>query len=125
MDESHFGINVVWTRSPGIGGSIKQKLDDFVVEERPLPFVEGNAGTAFLVEKRGLDTFETIQKIARALPTTYMFENMRSMIFSGNVQYDQIVLSYGLNAFYGVLAVWFFYRTFRVAKEKGLLVKYY
>ena len=67
MDESHFGINVVWTRSPGIGGSIKQKLDDFVVEERPLPFVEGNAGTAFLVEKRGLDTFETIQKIARAL----------------------------------------------------------
>ncbi|OGG12435.1 hypothetical protein A2875_01765 [Candidatus Gottesmanbacteria bacterium RIFCSPHIGHO2_01_FULL_46_14] len=64
------------------------------------------------------------QRIALVLPTTYIFENMRLMIFSGSVRVDQIVLSYALNLFYGVCAVVFFYRTFRVAKDKGLLVKY-
>lgn len=65
------------------------------------------------------------QRIALALPTTYIFENMRSMIFTGTVRMDQIALSFGLNLLYGVGAIIFFYRTFRVAKEKGLLVKYY
>lgn len=64
------------------------------------------------------------QKIAYLLPTTYIFENMRMMIFGGTVRVDQIVLSYGLNVVYGIGSIIFFYRTFRVAKEKGLLVKY-
>mgnify|MGYP001582756398 CR=1 FL=1 len=64
------------------------------------------------------------QRIALVLPTTYIFENMRSMIFTGTVRMDQIALSFGLNVLYGVAAIVFFYRTFRVAKEKGLLVKY-
>lgn len=64
------------------------------------------------------------QSIAYALPTTYMFENMRSMIFSQTVRIDQVILSFGLNVMYGALAIWFFYRTFRVAKKNGSLVKY-
>lgn len=67
FEDSYFGISLHWTKAPGIGGSIKQKLEDFVVEEIPLEFEKGDAGVAFLVEKRGLDTFETIHKIARAL----------------------------------------------------------
>ena len=46
------------------------------------------------------------------------------MIFTGTIRADEIALSFGLNILYGAVAVWFFYRTFRVAKEKGLLVKY-
>lgn len=64
------------------------------------------------------------QYIAYALPTTYIFENMRSMLMTQSVRVDQIVLSYGLNAIYGAVAIWFFYRTFTYAKVKGLLVKY-
>ncbi|QQG39688.1 MAG: tRNA pseudouridine(13) synthase TruD [Candidatus Aenigmatarchaeota archaeon] len=67
MDEKDFGILLYWTRAPGIGGKIKQKMEDFVVEEMPLEFTEGDAFTALFVEKRGLDTFETTQRIAKAL----------------------------------------------------------
>lgn len=64
------------------------------------------------------------QNIAYALPTTYIFENMRNMIFTGAVDVGQVALSYLLNAVYGAIAIVIFYRTFRVAKDKGLLVKY-
>lgn len=62
--------------------------------------------------------------VAYAIPTTYIFENMRNMIFTGSVDVGQVVLSYLLNVAYGTIAVVIFYRTFRVAKVKGLLVKY-
>lgn len=64
------------------------------------------------------------QYIAYALPTTYIFENMRSMLLTQTVRVDEIVLSFGLNVIYGSIAIWFFYRTFTYAKIKGLLVKY-
>lgn len=67
MDDSHFGILLYWTRTSGIGGIIKQKLEDFVVEEIPLEFPEGETHVAFLVEKRGVSTFDAIQRIARWL----------------------------------------------------------
>ncbi|MGC9333119.1 MAG: tRNA pseudouridine(13) synthase TruD [Anaerolineae bacterium] len=53
---------------PGTGGSIKDRVEDFVVEELPLydPCGEG-LHTFFEIEKRGLSTFHAVRSIARAL----------------------------------------------------------
>jgi len=53
---------------PGIGGTIKERVEDFVVEELPLylPVGEGEH-TFFEIRKVGLSTFEAIAAIARAL----------------------------------------------------------
>ncbi|OGG29543.1 hypothetical protein A2973_03885 [Candidatus Gottesmanbacteria bacterium RIFCSPLOWO2_01_FULL_49_10] len=65
------------------------------------------------------------QRIALFLPTTYIFENLRRMVFGQSIRVEDIAVSFGLNMVYGVLSIWFFYRTFRYAKKEGLLVKYY
>lgn len=53
---------------PGIGGTIKEEVEDFVVEELPLyePAGEGEH-TFFEIRKQGLSTFQAIEAIARAL----------------------------------------------------------
>jgi tRNA pseudouridine13 synthase len=53
---------------PGIGGRIKEKVEDFVVEELPLyaPAGEGEH-TFFEIRKQGLSTFQAVGTIARAL----------------------------------------------------------
>jgi tRNA pseudouridine13 synthase len=52
---------------PGIGGVIKQRRDDFLVEEQPLyePCGEGEHLYLF-IEKRGLTTPELVRRVARA-----------------------------------------------------------
>ena len=53
---------------PGIGGVIKDRPEDFVVEELPLYPPSGEGGhTFFGVRKTGLSTFRAVDKIARAL----------------------------------------------------------
>jgi tRNA pseudouridine13 synthase len=53
---------------PGIGGSIKERVEDFIVEEIPLyqPRGEGQH-TFFEIQKAGLSTFQAVQAIARGL----------------------------------------------------------
>ncbi len=53
---------------PGIGGSIKEQLEDFVVEELPLyaPAGEGEH-TFFEIRKTGLSTFQAVRAVAQAL----------------------------------------------------------
>ncbi len=53
---------------PGIGGTIKERVEDFVVEELPLypPIGEGEH-TFFEIRKVGLSTFEAIAAVAQAL----------------------------------------------------------
>lgn len=53
---------------PGIGGAIKQQLEDFCVEELPLysPGGEGHH-TFFEIRKEGISTFQAVQIIADAL----------------------------------------------------------
>lgn len=65
------------------------------------------------------------QDIAYFLPTTYLFENMRSAMAQGVIYPDQLVLSFGLNILYFGLSLLFFYRTFDYAKMQGLLIKNY
>lgn len=53
---------------PGIGGTIKERVEDFVVEELPL-YPPGGEGehTFFEIQKTGLSTFAAVRAIARAL----------------------------------------------------------
>jgi tRNA pseudouridine13 synthase len=53
---------------PGIGGVIKEQVQDFVVEELPLYPASGQGEhTFFEIEKTGLSTFEAVRLIAQAL----------------------------------------------------------
>jgi tRNA pseudouridine13 synthase len=53
---------------PGIGGVIKEHIEDFVVEELPL-YAPAGAGehTFFEIQKAGLSTFQAVRDLARAL----------------------------------------------------------
>ncbi|HWE04986.1 MAG TPA: tRNA pseudouridine(13) synthase TruD [Tepidisphaeraceae bacterium] len=53
---------------PGIGGSIKQRHDDFFVQEIPLYEPSGEGEHVFCeIQKTGLSTFDAIDRIAAAL----------------------------------------------------------
>lgn len=53
---------------PGVGGSIKNRVDDFVVEEIPRYEACGEGTHVFfMIEKRGLTTRDAIGRISRAL----------------------------------------------------------
>ncbi|MDA1193071.1 MAG: tRNA pseudouridine(13) synthase TruD, partial [Candidatus Poribacteria bacterium] len=50
---------------PGIGGMLKRHPEDFVVDEVPLYEAAGEGRHTYLtIEKRGLSTFEAVQRIA-------------------------------------------------------------
>jgi tRNA pseudouridine13 synthase len=53
---------------PGIGGTIKERVEDFVVEEIPLYAPSGTGQhTFFEIRKEGIPTFQAVRLIARAL----------------------------------------------------------
>ena len=53
---------------PGIGGAIKQRAEDFFVQEIPLYEASGEGEHVYCeVQKIGLPTFEAVHRIARAL----------------------------------------------------------
>ena len=61
--------------------------------------------------------------IAMALPSTYLFENMRRIMNGQPVDMTGLGTSFGLNVLYLVLALWIFYRAFAQAKVRGTLAK--
>jgi len=64
-----------------------------------------------------------LQYVAYILPSTYVFEGMRTIIATGTLPLMPMVISFALNVVYLVLVMWFFYAMFRVVKKKGLLLK--
>lgn len=64
-----------------------------------------------------------LQPVAWALPTSYVFEGMRKVLFEGVFDSGYFLSAVGLNVFYLLLGSWIFYRTFRVARERGLLLQ--
>ncbi len=65
-----------------------------------------------------------MQYIAKALPTSYIFEGMRQVLRSGKFDLNGLVIASGLNVLYLVLAMLFFKRSFRKAQESGMIVKF-
>ncbi|KKQ01446.1 MAG: hypothetical protein US11_C0008G0003 [Candidatus Roizmanbacteria bacterium GW2011_GWA2_36_23] len=63
------------------------------------------------------------QKISLILPSSYVFEEMRSILFSGNINWFNLYLSFGLNLVYLVLSIKFFYYMYDRARDLGKLVK--
>lgn len=53
---------------PGIGGTIRARPEDFIVEEVPLYKPSGSGNHLYLLlEKQGMSTFEAVWKLAKAL----------------------------------------------------------
>ena len=64
-----------------------------------------------------------VQYIALSLPSTYVFEGMRTTINSGSFPVSMFLVGLGLNIIYLSLSIWFFYRMFEKVKIKGRLMK--
>lgn len=61
-----------------------------------------------------------IQPISKAIPTTYIFESLRSILFTGKVDASFIVISFALNALYLTISIFIFVRSFEKSRELGL-----
>jgi ABC-2 type transport system permease protein len=60
------------------------------------------------------------QKIALFFPTSYSFEALRQHIFTGNVSFEKIIISFALNIIYLVLSLCLFIFMFKQSKKIGL-----
>ena len=66
---------------------------------------------------------DAVQYISWVLPSSYVFEGMRSVLFDGVFRYDLLMGAVGFNLLYMTLAGLLFLRTFTVARRKGLLLQ--
>ncbi|MDO8564965.1 MAG: ABC transporter permease, partial [bacterium] len=66
---------------------------------------------------------QALQYIAYALPSTYVFEGMRSVLQTGTLPLSYVLLAVGLNVLYFAVVVWFFHRMFAYVKREGKLLK--
>jgi len=66
---------------------------------------------------------KVMQFISYLLPSTYVFEGMRTLLNNGSFNMNYTLYSFGLNILYFVLTLMLFYWVFRWVKRKGLLLK--
>lgn len=64
-----------------------------------------------------------LQPVAWSLPTSYVFEGMRKVLFEAVFDQMLFVQSVSLNIFYLLLGGWIFHRSFQNARKKGLLLQ--
>ena len=64
-----------------------------------------------------------LQPVALATPAAHVFEGMRAVIAGGGMPWGHVAWALGLDAIFISAAVAFFYRTFALVKERGLLAK--
>jgi ABC-2 type transport system permease protein len=64
-----------------------------------------------------------MQVLAKLLPSAHVFEGMRAVITTGHIPLHHLGWAFGLDLLYMAGAVAFFYHTFAVVKERGLLAK--
>ena len=64
----------------------------------------------------------SLQIIAKGLPLVHIFEEMRSILISGNVNYFDIIKSISISIVYFILGVIIFYVSFLGAKVRGKLI---
>ncbi|HSR56092.1 MAG TPA: ABC transporter permease [Alphaproteobacteria bacterium] len=65
---------------------------------------------------------EWLQTVSWALPSAYVFEGMRAIIFDGTVRLDHLATALALNVAYITAAGAFFLHTFHIARREGLLM---
>ena len=64
----------------------------------------------------------SLQIIAKGLPLVHIFEEMRSILISGSVNYFDIIKSISISIVYFILGVIIFYVSFLGAKVRGTLI---
>ncbi len=64
-----------------------------------------------------------VREAAWFVPASHIFEGMRSVIAGGGFPLADLAWAGGLNAAYLLLALAYFYSTFRVVRERGLLLR--
>ncbi len=64
-----------------------------------------------------------LQNIAWSIPPSHIFEGMREVLNTGAMPLTHLVWATGLNALYLIIMVTWFYHTFNVCKERGMLVR--
>ncbi len=60
------------------------------------------------------------QTVAYFIPSTYIFEEIRRVLFTGVVSYDKLLISFILNIIYLSFSIWFFVRMFHKSRRLGL-----
>lgn len=64
-----------------------------------------------------------LQHVSAGLPSSYVFEGMRAVMFDHTFRWDLFLASSGLNALYLLAGAVVFLLTFEAARRKGLLMK--
>lgn len=86
-------------------------------------------GLAFLIQSTSAVFYPIsvlppgLKQIALAIPSSYIFEGMRSILAGGGFSWSSLLWASSLNIFYLSLAVLLFYRNLRTVKLKGLLMR--
>ncbi|MBI2410967.1 MAG: ABC transporter permease [Candidatus Kerfeldbacteria bacterium] len=63
---------------------------------------------------------EQVQRVSALLPPTYIFETMRSLVYTGTTPKYFMFICAVLNICYIFLAIWFFVRSFAYSKKRNL-----
>lgn len=61
-----------------------------------------------------------MQKVSLFIPPSYIFQGMRNVIQSGQLNYSDLVISFILNILYLTLSIWFFVIMFNKSRKLGL-----
>jgi ABC-2 type transport system permease protein len=86
-------------------------------------------GSAFLIQPISAVFYPVdilppaLQVVARLNPVTYVFEGMRSVLLSGTVAPDLLLLALGLTTACFAVSVWLFAFYFDQARENGMLAR--
>ena len=67
---------------------------------------------------------ESVQLIARALPTSYVFEGMRQVVATGKLDWNLIGISFVLNIFYLCISFFLLYRSYKKLLDTGVIKLY-
>jgi len=65
-----------------------------------------------------------MQYVSRIIPPSYVFQNIRSVVYGGTVSWGPLVLGAVLALVYLVMASWFFSRMYRHGVRTGLIARY-
>jgi len=62
--------------------------------------------------------------VASFMPTSYVFEGMREVLYSGKLNMNKLIISFILNAIYLTISIIFLRKSFNKVLEKGLVKLY-
>ncbi len=65
-----------------------------------------------------------MQGLSRALPPTYVFESIRTIVTGGEVSTSSLLLASALGVIYCALSYLYFARVYRLAVKNGLIARY-